>query len=91
MTSQDDARLEAQLDYLRSDDRLRELAALAAELTPAERLAQAWDMCRSAAAMLERLAEDERRRIEATREVPAPDAAEVLGRLARLASPGRGQ
>jgi hypothetical protein len=80
-------RLEAQLAYLRSDDRMDELVALAAEMTPEERLAQAWEMCASAAAMLDQLPEDELRCIEETRDVPPPDAAPVLRRLARTASP----
>ena len=77
-------RLQAQLEYLRSDDRLRELAALAAESTPEERLEQAWAMSRSAAAVLVSGAADDR-----VREEIAAAAAPVLRRLAGLARPGR--
>src|SRR3972149_2057056 len=49
-------RLEAQLEYLRSDDRLRERAARAAELTVAERMALVAALGRQAMAMLDRLA-----------------------------------
>jgi hypothetical protein len=83
-----DERLQAQLEYLRSVDHLRELAAIAAEMTPEERLAQAWAMSRSGAAMRERLPEEARARVEAYREPLGPDAEQVLQRLGRLPSPG---
>ena len=73
-----DAILRAQLEHLRSDDRLRELAALAADMTPEERLQQAWAMSRSAAAMLEG-------RPDPPREPLGPGAPEVLRRLSDLA------
>lgn len=86
-TSFVDERLRAQLEYLRSDDRLRELAAVAGEMAPEERLEQAWAMAASAAATLEALGPEARARIEATRQGPNAGAAPVLRRLARLASP----
>jgi hypothetical protein len=83
-----DALLCAQVEHLRSDERLRELAALAAEMTPEERLAQAWAMSASGAAARELLAEDERARVDALREPLGPGAEQVLARLAGLSSPG---
>lgn len=89
MTRSDaDDRLQAQIDYLRSADRLRELAAIAAEMTPEERLEQAWAMSRSGAAMRASLPDDVRARIEAYREPLAPGAEEAMRRLGSLASPG---
>ena len=80
--------LEAQLEYLRSDDRLRELAAIAAEMTREERLEQAWAMSRSGQSMLDSLPDDVRARAEAYREPLGAGAEEVLPRLAALSSPG---
>lgn len=81
-----DRRLEAQLEWLRSDDRLRERAARAAELTVRERLELTYRLCREAMAMLDRLAPEARERIEAYREPLGPGAEQVLRRLGRLAS-----
>jgi hypothetical protein len=83
-----DRRLQLQLEYLRSDERLRELAGVAAELTSEERLEQAWAMSRSAAAILAQQPDDLLARIEAVRDALGPGAENVLPRLARLASPG---
>jgi hypothetical protein len=83
-----DERLQAQLEYLRSDDRIRELARLAAEMTPEERLEQAWSMSRSAAAMLDNLPSEVRERLEAHRQPLTPDSEEALRRLARLSIAG---
>jgi hypothetical protein len=79
--------LRAQLEYLRSDDRLRELAAMAVEMTAEERLEQAWAMSASAQATLDALPADARARAEAYREPLGADAEEVLPRLAALWSP----
>jgi len=82
-----DPRLEAQLEYLRSDDRLRERAARAAELTVAERMALVAALGRQAMAMLDRLPPEVRARALAYREPLGPGAEVVLARLARLAAP----
>lgn len=82
-----DARLQLQLEHLRSDDRLRERAARAAELSVAERLELTYALCRQAMAMLDRLAPEVRERVAAYHEPLGPGAEEVLRRLARLASP----
>ena len=87
MPTGENTRLESQLAYLRSDDRLRELAALAAEMSPEQRLEQAWAMSRSAAVMLASLPAEVRERLEATRETPSVEAGPVLRHLAHLSSP----
>jgi hypothetical protein len=84
----EDDRLEAQLEYLRSDERLRELAAVAAEMTPEQRLEQAWAMSESGAAMRAQLPEEVRARLEAHREPLGPGAEDALRRLGRLFAPG---
>jgi len=87
VSTPENTRLESQLAYLRSDDRLRELAALAAEMSPEQRLEQAWAMSRSAAAMLASLPDEVRERLEQSRETPSSEAAPVLRHLAHLSSP----
>ncbi|MBI5479249.1 MAG: hypothetical protein HY906_10350 [Deltaproteobacteria bacterium] len=83
-------RLNAQLEYLRSDERLRERAALAAQLTTAERLAETYALCRWAAFLLAQLPEDERRRALDFHEPVPADSAPALRRLARLSGPAPG-
>lgn len=80
--------MERQLEHLRSDDRLRERAARAAEMTVAERLALTYQLCRRAAAMREQLSPELRARAESYREPFGPGAEEALRRYSRLASPG---
>ena len=80
-------RLDAQLEYLRSDQRLRSRAALAAEMTPAECLAEAYALCRWAAFLLEQLPAAERQRALDYHEPLPDDTAPVLRRLARLGTP----
>ena len=88
-SSDENERLRAQIEYMSSDDRLRERAALAAEMTPEERLEQACEMTDTAAATLDALPEDVRERILGYSEPFGPGAEEVLRRLGSLASPGR--
>jgi hypothetical protein len=76
-------RLEAQLAYLRSDERLLEEARRARAMAPAERLRVAYELCRVAAEMQARQPPELRARLEATRERPGPDAEAVLRRLGR--------
>lgn len=82
-----DGALEAQLAHLRSDDRLREQAARAAEMTVEERLALTYRLGRQAMAMLDRLPPDVRARVESYREPLGTGADGVLSRLGQLASP----
>ena len=86
--SEADRRLEQQLQYLRDDDRLRERAARAAEMTVAERLSLTYRLSRRATAMRDKLSPEIRMRAEAYREPLGPGAEEVLRRFSRLASPG---
>jgi len=76
-----DPRLRAQIEYLRSDARLRERGLRAAELTPAERLEQGAALARAAAAFASRLPPDQLERLESLNQPPS-DAAPVLRRLA---------
>jgi hypothetical protein len=85
-----DARLRAQLEYLRSDERLRELARMAAELTPEERLAQAWEMSRGGSLVSGPLSDEARARVDALRGELGPNAERVLRRLATLGRPDGG-
>jgi len=80
--------LEAQLEFLRDDERLRERATRAAELSVDQRLELTYRLCRAAMGLLERLPAEARAQAEAYREPLGPDAEEVLGRFASLASPG---
>jgi hypothetical protein len=73
--------LEAQLAYLRSDEKLLEEARLARGMTPEERLRIAYDLCRVAAEMLDRLPPDVVERFYASREPIPADAPAVLRRL----------
>lgn len=82
------ATLAAQLDYLRSDERLAQRAALAATLTPAELLEETAALGRWAMHFLDQLPEDERARALAYEEALPPGAEVVLRRLSRLSSPG---
>lgn len=86
MSARDD-RFEAQLAYLRSDDRIRERATEAARLSSEERLRQVYALCRAAAKMAARLPDDARARTERHRQAHAPGAERILLRLARLARP----
>jgi hypothetical protein len=83
-----DARLAARLEHLRSDDRLRERAARAAEMTAEERLALTYHLGRRAMALLDALPPGDPARAGSPRELPASDAGPVLLRLARLRVPG---
>ena len=67
-----DRRLEEQLSYLRSDDRLRERAARAAEMTVAERLSLTYTLCRRASAMRGQLSPAIRARVASFREPLGP-------------------
>jgi hypothetical protein len=78
-----DERLAAQLEYLRSDERLRERARAAQELTPAERLRKAYELSAWAMQLLARQPPELRERFEASREEPGLDAADCLRRLGR--------
>ncbi|HEY3357214.1 MAG TPA: hypothetical protein VGQ83_28450 [Polyangia bacterium] len=80
-------RLRAQLERLRGDERLRQRAALAGEMTPQELLAETWALCRWAAFFLDQLPEDEAARARGYHEALPADAGPVLRRLARLAAP----
>ncbi|MBI5478468.1 MAG: hypothetical protein HY906_06405 [Deltaproteobacteria bacterium] len=82
-----DRRLRSQHEYLRSDDRLREVAAVAADAAPEERLEQAWHMSRMAAASLEALPGRVRRRVGSVPRGLGPRARAVLRRLAATAAP----
>ena len=82
-----DAVLAAQLEYLRSDARLRERAAEAAALRPEERLAQAHALGRLASFYLARLPEDVRARAADCRAPLGPGAEQILVRLAHSAEP----
>ncbi|MBI5480120.1 MAG: hypothetical protein HY906_14735 [Deltaproteobacteria bacterium] len=79
-----DAVLAAQLDYLRSDARIRERVATAASLRPEERLAQALALGRLAAFYMARLPDDVRARAAACRAPLGPGAEEILLRLAHM-------
>ena len=83
-----DRRLERQLQYLRSDDRLRERAARAAELTVPERLSLTYKLSHRASLMRDQLSPDIRARVESHKDRPGPGAEEVMRRYSRLASPG---
>jgi hypothetical protein len=66
---------------LRSDEHIRRRARAAMEMTANERLAQAVELCRAAAAMLEALPPDAQARARAFREIPGPGAEAALRRL----------
>lgn len=83
----DDRLLEDQIAHLRSDDRLRERAARAAELSIQERLFLTYRLCRSAMELLDSLPAEARSRAEEYREPLGPGAEEVLARFGSLASP----
>lgn len=83
-----DQALQAQLDFLRDDERLRERAARAVQLSVDERLQLAYQLCRAAMGILERLPPEARARAEAYREPLGPDAEEVLRRFGSRATPG---
>jgi hypothetical protein len=83
-----DRRLEEQLGYLRSDERVRERAARAAEMTVAERLSLTYMLSRRATAMRDQLPSDLRARVASYREPLGPGAEAALRRFSRLASPG---
>jgi hypothetical protein len=74
-------KLEAQLEYLRSDERLCERARVARKMSPRERLAVAYDLSRRAAEMMARQSPELRARHEASRERPDAEAADCLRRL----------
>ena len=76
-------RFAAQLEWLRSDERLRERVRATAALSPEERLRMAHDLARIAAEMLARQSPEARVRLEASRERPGPDAEAALRRLGR--------
>jgi hypothetical protein len=78
-----DERLEAQLAYLRSDEKLLEEARIARGMTPEERLRVAYDLCRVAAEMQARQPPEVLARVDESREPPPPDAEAVLRRLGR--------
>lgn len=80
--------LQAQLEYLRSDERLREQASRAAEMTVSERLQLTYRLCRVAMQMLDRTPPEVRERVEGFREPLGPDAETVLARFGSIASPG---
>jgi hypothetical protein len=82
------AMLAAQLEYLRSDERLRQRAALAAGMTPEERLEETAALGRWAMHFLDQLSDDERARALAVSEALPPDSEAILRRLSRLSSPG---
>lgn len=73
--------MRAQLEYLRSDERLRERAARATEMSAEERLALAFELCHQAALWQERVPIEVR--AGAVPERPLPDAWVVLRRLGR--------
>ncbi len=72
----------AQFDCFRAgeDEQIRRRAALAMELTAEERLAEAFALCRTAAALLDALPADVQERARAYREPIGPDAEELLRR-----------
>ena len=82
-----DAALEAQLEYLRSDDRLRERAERAREMSIEERLSLTYGLCRAAMATLDRLPISVRQRGAVHVDPLGPGADEVLARFGSLASP----
>ena len=73
--------LEAQLEHLRSDERLRERARVAREMPPGQRLLLAYELARQAAEMMARQPPQVRARHEASRERPDGEAADCLRRL----------
>jgi hypothetical protein len=79
--------LAAQLEYLRSDERLKQRAALAATMTPEQWLAEAAALGRWAMFFLGQLPDDERARALAADEPFPPGSEAVLRRLGRLSSP----
>ena len=79
-----DRRLRAQLEHLRDDDRLRERARRAAELTLEERLALTYRLGRAAIEMLESLPTVAREQAARWRDVPGAGAEVVLRRLASI-------
>lgn len=83
-----DERMLAQLEYLRSDERLRERAARATEMSAEERVALAFELCHQAALWQERVPTEVRDRLGAPPERPLPDAWPVLRRLGRPAVNG---
>jgi hypothetical protein len=80
--------MRAQLDYLRSDERLRERAARAAEMSAEERLALAFELCRQAARWQECARPEAPHRLGPVPERPEPGAWAVLRRLGRTPSDG---
>lgn len=85
MTGRDaDERLKAQLAYLRSDDRLRERAGRAQELSTQERVELTYRLSEEAMAMLDGLPAEVRARVEVYREPLGPGAERVLRRLGGL-------
>jgi hypothetical protein len=83
MNARADARLRAQMEYLASDDHIRQRARMLGSMTPAERLELTYELSRAAAAQLDRLPAERRERALAWREPVSPEAATILRRLAR--------
>jgi len=71
------ARLEAQIEHARSDDRIREEVALWRDATPEERLAEVADMCAAGDYFLSQLAPDVLERVLQPEPLPQ-DSIEIL-------------
>jgi hypothetical protein len=71
------ARLEAQIEYARSDDRIREEVAIWRDATPEERLAEVAEMCAAGDFFLSQLAPDVLERVMRPDPLP-PDSIEIL-------------
>jgi hypothetical protein len=83
----ENALLEAQMEALRSDERLIEQGRRALSVPVEERLRQAWSLCKSGGAMLERVPEDVRARVRALDNPPPESSAPILLLLARTPYP----
>jgi hypothetical protein len=77
-----DARFQAQLERLRSDDWLLERARVALEMTAEERLVTAYHLCRLAGETLDRQPPEIIAAVDATHGPPDDSAAAALRRLA---------
>jgi hypothetical protein len=78
-----DRRFAAQLEWLRSDERLRRQVAGANETTPEERLRAAHALCAAAAKIAAQQPASLRARLEAAREPISASAAAALRKLSR--------
>ncbi len=87
MKADADQRLLAQIEYLRSDERLRERAAAAMEVGPEVRLEEARQLGIDAMRWLDQLPADVRARVDGWTDALGPGAEDVLPRLARLSAP----